>query len=136
MNSKWMPLAAAAALAGCATFRSGDTARLNATTQLPSAEGTVTIDEAANDNTALALEVRHLAKPERLDPPASVYVVWTKSGSADPQNVGALQVDDNLNGRLNTVTPHKSFDLFITAEGSGAAQEPSGDRLLWTTINR
>jgi len=47
-----------------------------------------------------------------------------------------LKIDKNLDGRLETVTPFHSFDLFITPEPSSAVTTPNGERALWTTITK
>jgi hypothetical protein len=125
--------AAAASLApGCASRE-----ELSASPALPAAEGTLKCGRAANDNTAIDLKVKHLASPDRLTPPASVYVVWLKPDKdAAPQNIGALEVDGDLNGRLKTVTALRRFELFVTAEAAGQAPSPSGSPVLWANCSR
>ena len=124
-------------LFGCALFSGTKVASRNASPTIPSAEGTVKINKTTNGNTSIDVLVKHLAKPDKLTPPASTYVVWVRgSKEAAPQNVGALVVDKNLSGELQTTTPLSSFDLFITAEESIQVQQPSGQQLLWTSYNR
>lgn len=109
---------------------------MNASAAVPAAEGHAKFGEAPNGNTSISLTVKHLADPQKLTPPASNYVVWLRAGKdAAPQNIGALAVDKNLVGRLKTVTAQRSFDLFVTAEGSGQVQAPAGAPLLWTSRN-
>ncbi len=119
----------------CATARPQ---ALSVSSVIPGAEGTVRASEAENENTQLDVRVRHLADPGKLSPPATTYVVWTRANSpeAPPQNIGALSVDEDLNGSLSTVTPLRSFELFITTEAAPTATAPTGQRLLWTNINR
>ena len=127
-------LAASALLfvAGCAGPE-----KLSVTSSIPSAEGSVECDKASNGNTSIDLKVKHLASPDRLTPPASVYVVWLKTDKdAPPQNIGALEVDKNLNGRLKTVTSQRRFELSVTGEGSGQATAPSGKPLMWANCSR
>lgn len=127
-------LAACAALSapGCAGPE-----RLSASSSLPAAEGTLKCGKAANDNTGIDLKVKHLASPDRLTPPAAVYVVWTKPDKdAAPQNIGALEVDSDLVGRLKTVTPLRRFELFVTAEATGQTPAPTGPPLLWANCSR
>lgn len=124
--------AAAASLAGCAGSE-----KLSTSPTLPSADGDLECGKAENDNTSIDLKVKHLANPDRLTPPATVYVVWTRTDkNSPPQNVGALDVDKNLAGRLRTVTPLRRFELFVTAETLGQAQAPSGTPLMWANCNR
>jgi len=125
-------LAAAAVFAGCSGAE-----KLSTSSTLPSSEGDLKCEKAANDNTGIDLKVKHLANPSRLTPPASAYVVWTRADKdAPPQNIGALEVDKDLSGRLKTVTPLRRFELFITAEPSGETQTPSGTPLMWANCNR
>jgi hypothetical protein len=130
--------AAVALLPGCATFGGGSRGVVLSTSPSePSAEGTARFNVTKNDNTGIDVEVKHLAHPDKLTPPANSYVVWTKSNvSPTPQNIGAMKVDADLNGSFVAETPLHAFDLFVTAETSGQAQAPTGASLLWTTYSR
>lgn len=129
-------LVAAWTLSGCALF-GGGVNKMNSSPSVPAAQGQVKFKNAANDNTGIDLEVKHLADPQKLTPPAQNYVVWTRRAKdAEPQNIGALSVDKNLTGTLKTVTPLHSFELFVTAEGSGQVQAPTSTPLLWTDYTR
>jgi hypothetical protein len=76
--------------------------------------------------------VRYLADPAKLQPAASIYVVWVSPDKDSPaQNLGALKVDDHRKGTLRTTTPLHSFRLFVTAEADGQVQMPTGTNLLW-----
>lgn len=119
---------------GCSMLGGGSGSNMNVSTAIPAAEGTVKFGKARNDNTRIDLTVKHLADPAKLTPPANNYVVWLRPDKDAPaQNIGALIVDKNLTGKLDTVTALRRFDLFITAEGSGQVQEPTGQPLLWTS---
>ncbi len=125
-------LALAAVLSGCTGAQ-----KLSASSTIPAAEGHLDCGKAANDNTSVDLKVKHLANPERLTPPASTYVVWIRTDkTAIPQNIGALTVDNDLTGRLKTVTPQRHFELFLTAEASGQVETPTGEELMWANCNR
>jgi hypothetical protein len=107
--------------------------------KLPSVEGQVSIRNEENNNTGIDLSVKHLARPERVSPDATTYMVWGKPAgdeNAQALPLGALNVDEDLNAEIKTVTPLKNFDLFITAEPAGVTNEPTGERLLWALINR
>ncbi len=125
-------------LASCATLGLGgsDKTKLAVSPKDPSAEGIVTTSAARNGNVSVDVTAKHLANPERLDPPASTYVVWIKPQGSQgrAQNMGALKVDRNLRGTLDTVVPWKSFELFITPERQSDAQQPYGERLMWATV--
>jgi hypothetical protein len=131
--------AALAAMPGCAMLGLGGNSEVNLSTSpaMPASEGSARFSVSKNDNTNIDLRVKHLAHPEKLTPPAGSYVVWIKANKdAAPQNIGALKVDDNLNGSLYSETPLHSFDLFVTAEGAGQVQQPTGQSLLWSSYSR
>jgi len=126
--------ACAISLSGCAIFSSRSTnPKMSVSPLVPAAESSVRFGKATNGNTSIDLKVKHLANTEKLTPPSHIYVVWLRSNpNAQPQNIGALDVDENLTGTLQTITALHSFALFITAEGSGQVQQPTGPELLWT----
>lgn len=103
--------------------------------EAPAAQGTVITKVAENGNLRLVVQVKHLAPPEKMMPNATVYVVWVQPPGAGPQNVGALRVDSNLTGRLETTTAHPVFDVFITAEESPTAAFPRGPRVLTASVS-
>jgi hypothetical protein len=102
----------------------------------PGATGVVKTDNSQNGNTGVEVDVKHLASPEQLSPPAQTYVVWLQPQGQDPVNAGALKVDDNLNGKLTTRTPYKVFDVFITAENSPTVTAPTGPHVLDAKVDR
>lgn len=103
--------------------------------QTPAAEGTVHTSIGENGNTRVTLQVRHLAPPERVVPGAAVYVVWINPENGRPQNAGALYVDANLTGRLDTITPYGSFEIYVTAEDTPTAATPRGPRVLTAVVS-
>ncbi len=133
----WTLLFLAAALSACSTLGLGRKGQpLQVSEKDPSAEGTVQTSAGKNGNVRVSIVAKHLAHPERLDPPESTYVVWVQphGGGGQAQNMGALKVDKDLTGTLQTVVPWKSFDLFITAEPNAQSQQPQGERMLWATV--
>jgi hypothetical protein len=108
--------------------------RLSSSEGIPAAQSTVKVSTTDNGNTGIDLEVEHLAPPERVDPNATIYVVWVRGDNAEPQNLGALKVDKDLKGSLAAVTPLRAFELYITAEPSQASTTPAGRKLLYTTV--
>jgi hypothetical protein len=132
-------LAMTLAMSGCSTLGIGgkEGSRLLTSPTVPSVEGRAKFGVTKNDNTSIELTVKHLPRPERLSPPASNYVVWTRATKEAPaQSLGALIVDKDLNGKLIAETALHSFDLFITAEDSSQIQQPSGQPLLWMSYSR
>ena len=110
--------------------------RLTSSPDIPGAQSTAKVSTTDNGNTQIDLIVEHLASPERVDPGASVYVVWVRGHEAEAQsqNLGALKVDDNEKGSISATTPLRSFDLYVTAEASQQSSVPKGKTLLYTTV--
>lgn len=90
----------------------------------PAAEGTVSTEHGENDNIVAHVRVKHLAPPSRLASDANTYVVWVQPPNAPIQSVGALRLDDELEGELDFVTPHEQFRLTITPESSATFTAP------------
>lgn len=112
--------------------------RLSSTSNgVPAARGAVRTGDAANNNTSVVVRVEHLAEPERVSNGATTYVVWAqRDGTKVIQNIGALRVDEKLNGSLSTVLPFDDFKVFITAEPASNVTGPSGEELLTANIRR
>lgn len=107
---------------------------MTAASIVPAARGEVQIDKDKNGNIRVNMKVEHLANPENLTPAAVVYVVWLQDKGGNPENQGQLKVDKKLTASFKTVTPSKSFDLFVTAERDSGAKAPSGPEVLRTAI--
>lgn len=107
---------------------------MTATSIVPAARGQVEIDKDKNGNVRVNMTVADLANPENLTPPANVYVVWLQARGGNPENQGQLKVDKKLTASFKTVTPSKTFDLFVTAERDSSAKAPSGPEVLRATI--
>jgi hypothetical protein len=104
---------------------------------VPAAEGTVKLKKDNNNNYNVSLEVMRLAEPERLQPPKDNYVVWMNTEQNGTQNIGKLETSSGLLSKtlkssLETVTPFKPSDFFITAEDDAVVQYPSGQVVLRT----
>jgi hypothetical protein len=103
---------------------------------VPASEGTVKASQAENGNTALDVQVKHLAPASKLAGDATVYVVWLQPLNARPQNVGALTLNHDLEGRLETLTPHRKFKLTVTPEPSGQVAVPTHDAVFTAEVDR
>ena len=134
MKMRLLALLAAAALAGCGS--SPPTFKFVGNSSQPAAEGSVIVTTEPNGNARLHIVARHLAPPERMAPDAKVYVVWVTPTGGIPQNVGALKLDANYAGRLDTVTPLRDFTLTIGVEADQTAQSPANMPVISTTIRR
>lgn len=142
-TKQWLAIAAftlmtstASTLVGCGA--SGPrTVVMRTSHDVPGAEGNIKASSTDNDNTLIEVDVRHLASPEKVATGATTYVVWVRAaGAGIPQNLGALQVDGDLRGTLKSVTPLRSFDVFITAEASPTTMAPINKQLLTASISR
>lgn len=104
-----------------------------ASDKVPAAQGAFLLADGGNGNTKIHVAVEHMAPASKVASGATTYVVWVKPLASDghPQNVGALQVNQDLQGTLDSVTPLKSFEVFVTPEASASVQQPSGQKLLW-----
>jgi hypothetical protein len=108
---------------------------LNASSEVPAASGQVTVGKADGQEQPLRVRVEHLAPPARLVPEATVYVVWLKPDGTDrPMNIGVLNLDDDLTGTLETRTPYKGFDVFVTPEASAAVTTPSNHQVMQAQV--
>jgi hypothetical protein len=129
---------AAVWLSGCAIMRGApdQSVAMAPSSEVPSASGKVDVRSAPGGNTRLEVSVRFLAPPERVTPSATTYVVWVKSlqGDQAPQNMGALPINRNLEGSLSTITPLRSFEVFITPEKAATASKPEGRPVLDTRV--
>jgi hypothetical protein len=57
-----------------------------------------------NGNTKVEVKVKHLTRPQALVPPRQAYLVWVQPRSAQPELLGALKVNDDLEGSLKATT--------------------------------
>jgi hypothetical protein len=114
-------------LSACGGSQASHAFQFQTSSITPAAVGKVATVAGPNGNTRLTVDVQHLAPPDRVSPGARVYVVWATElgGGATASNLGALRVDDALNGRLESVTPLHSFDLHITAEETPTVEKPT-----------
>jgi hypothetical protein len=108
-------------------------------TVVPGAEGKVKVKQDKNRNYAIALNIRNLADPSRLETPKSNYVVWMETVDNGTQNLGRLSNSKGLfsksnKGSLETVTPYWPLRFFITAEEQADIQYP-GDQVVLRSEN-
>ena len=103
---------------------------LTPATTVPAATAKADISHDSNGNALIKLDVKHLARPENLTPPASVYIVWVQPRDGEPIKQGQLQVNDDLSAHFTSPTTYKTFRLFVTAEQSASVTTPSGQQVL------
>lgn len=102
--------------------------------EVPAAQGTVAVKTGHNGNAQVDITTKALAQPSALTPPEETYVVWFQPPDQSPKNMGALKVDNNLNGKLETVAPYHHFKVFITAEKQGNVASPHGTKVLTAEV--
>lgn len=110
---------------------------LESSPDLLSAQGALRVKSTKNGNSKLKFEVKHLAQPEKVSSSAKTFVVWAvpqNSPGVAAQNLGAFQVDSDLEGSIETMTPHHDFEFFVTAEPKGDVGVPTGRKLMWTSV--
>ena len=107
---------------------------MTAASIVPGARAEVEINKDKNGNTRVKMTVQHLANLENLTPRASAYIIWLQERSGNSENQGQLKMDKNLKATFETVTPFKSFDVFVTAEQDSRVTGPSGPEVLRATI--
>jgi hypothetical protein len=110
--------------------------RLTNTGVAPAAEGKIITDKDRNGNTGIEIHVKHMATPHSLTPPRESYLVWVQPRGKDPELLGALRVNENLEGSLKAATTHKDFEVLITAEDSMKPDTPSSTVILKGTVER
>ena len=137
----WMAMAVAGllAFAGCSHFQSNkmQTWTMSASPNVPASEGKVEVrpGKGPEGNQAIEVAVDHLAPADKAFPGMTTYVVWViPQGGQPPQNLGVLNVGENLKGDLKGSTPYKTFDLLVTAEAQEHPAEPSGNRVMSASV--
>lgn len=125
--------------AGCSMLGMGkggpERVALEVTPSQPAAQGTVNIGAEKDGNRIVEVRVQHLSPPERATPGARTYVVWLvpRSGGA-PQNMGVLNLGDDLGGSLTTTTSYRDFDILVTAEENPGATTPSARNVMHASV--
>lgn len=110
--------------------------RLNSTGLTPAAEGKVVTSTDSNGNTAVDVQVKHLAAADKLTPARQTYLVWIQGRGEQPALLGVLKVNSSLEGSLKANTALKTFDIFITAEDNLQPATPSDAVVLKGTVER
>jgi hypothetical protein len=121
-------------LAFCTFTEAAKKFPLIASSIVPAARGQVDISKDRNGNVQVNLEVEFLANPQNLTPSSAVYIVWLQEVGGMAVNHGQLKLDKKLKASFETITPFKSFDLFVTGERDSNANAPAGPEVLRTAI--
>jgi hypothetical protein len=106
------------------------------TPHAPAALGEAKVSIGENNNTRIDLDIRHLAPPQNLTPPKSVYVVWVEAPDGKFANLGQITPGRDRSVEFRAVTPLRVFRIFITAEDRVLAGSPSDQIVLSTDVFR
>jgi PBP1b-binding outer membrane lipoprotein LpoB len=79
-----------------------------------------------NGNTRVKIVAKNLAAPDRIDSHQKVYVVWIMTDKDGPRSIGVLKNKNVQTTELETLTPLRFSEVFITAEDQVEASYPSG----------
>lgn len=96
---------------------------------VPAAVAVAKVKQDKNKNYAIDLDVKHLAKPDKLSPSRKYYVVWMATENNGNKNLGQIKssgslISSTLKGSLKAVTSFKPTEIFITAEDDANIQWP------------
>ena len=92
----------------------------------PAADIVVSRQHDQNGNVKIKVVARNLASVERLSPPQTVYVVWVVSENDGIRNIGQLKNKNAKTAEIDTLTPFKFTEIFITAESQANMTYPTG----------
>jgi hypothetical protein len=121
---------------GATQLGCGSSQEMRSASGVPASQGTVRATEGDNGNTNLSIRVKHLAPPQQIASEATVYVVWIQPRDFPRQNMGALILSADLEGSLDTVTPHSRFMVSITPESIGTARRPLNAPVFTADVDR
>lgn len=116
----------------CATT---DTKMMTSGRGAPASQGYIKVSEAENGNVLIEISVKHLAPPSKMSPDATTYVVWLQPRGGQKQNIGSLTLNEDLEGSITTISPHKTFTITITPEPSGQVSYPTHEPVFTADVN-
>jgi len=114
-------IALAVFISSCAT-----TAQFPVSSVTPAADIVAKMKQDKNGNYKVLITAKNLASAERLDPPKKYYVVWSNTEKEGVRSLGKLIINNAETTSLETVTPFKFTEIFITAEELEDVTYPSG----------
>jgi hypothetical protein len=101
---------------------------------VPAAEINLKVKEDKNENYKITVNAKHIASPERLNPPASYYVVWVDTYDGY-KNVGQLRSKNAKKAELKTLSPFQFNEILIAADTNGDASYPESIVISRTTVD-
>ena len=112
------------------------TYHMSATNIVPGAAAELNVEKEKNGNVQVDVNVKHLAKPGLLTPPANTYVVWFQQQGSTPQNQGELKIGNDLKAELKSTTSLVNFNVFVTGETDPRTKTPSNQLVLQATVQQ
>jgi hypothetical protein len=100
----------------------------------PAAEIVAKMKEDKNNNSVIEITAKNLASADRLNPPKNNYVVWIITENNGTKNIGQLINKNADKSVLETSTPFKVKEIFITAEEQGNISYPAGIEISRTSF--
>ena len=99
--------------------------RFQALPLLPGGSASVKVNLTFDRNNQLEVKLSNVPEPSSVKPESTRYVLW--AATPDRQhvsNLGQLRLDQDRNAQITTLTPLRSFVLFVTAEPAGDVMTP------------
>lgn len=104
----------------------------NVSQTVPAADGLVKVKLDKNMNYEIAIDIEHIASPERLSPPKRFYFAWLQTEDNQTKNLGQIVVKKGSKASFTGNTPFKPAFVFITAEDENTILSPSDNIILKT----
>jgi len=108
-------------MASCVT-----TTKFPVSTVTPAADIVFKNKHDKNGNIKITVIAKNLASVDRIAPPENVYVLWLVTEKDGVRNIGVLKNKNAKTTGLETLSPFKFTEAFITAEHEATASFPSG----------
>ena len=90
----------------------------------PNASGEAKVD-AKKSGTAIEVKVKGMPQPTTLGSEFLTYVLWIVTPDGATTNLGEIPIDQNGEGKLNTIAQSQTFAMGVTAEPYYAVALPS-----------
>lgn len=136
MNRKifYFPVLVCAAVLALAPATYAKTYPMTASNETPGAAGQLQVAKEKGGNIQLEVKATGMAKPGRLTPSATTYIVWVEQEGSQPKSQGELKVGNNHKGDLKAATTFHTFNVFVTAETDSQTTSPSDQVVLRATV--
>ncbi len=136
MNRKifYLPVVLCAAVLALAPSSFAKTYPMTASDILPGATAQLQVAKEKDGNSQMEVKATGMAKPGRLNPAATTYVVWVQQEGSVATSQGELKVGNNHKGDMKMATTFRTFKVFVTAETDSNTASPSDQVVLRATV--